>query len=131
MVERQQLAPTSRTRAVVIRVFIFQLSRDPQCMIGQLTRRTTPPKIEALLRAGQYPCGVQTPSTKPPFALEPGHFALRNRRPLSAPLELIRVCAPWAPHRLSQSTRRIRPPMDVVSATSAIVGLAVPVFQSA
>src|SRR5258706_2590290 len=36
-----------------------------------------------------------------------------------------------APRQLSQTTRPSRPPMEVISATSAIVGLAVPVFQSA
>ena len=36
-----------------------------------------------------------------------------------------------APRQLSQSIRPSRPFMEIVSATSAIVGLAVPVFQSA
>ena len=60
-------------------------------------------------------------------------FVLRNHsvrsvgRPFPLQLELVRVCAP-SPQQLSQSTR---PPMDVFSATSAIVGLAVPVFQCA
>src|SRR5258706_4897512 len=63
---------------------------------------------------------------------EAGQCVLRNhsirsvRRPFPPRLELLRVCAPCPQHSCPS-----RPPMDVVSATSAIVGLAVPVFQSA
>ena len=85
-------------------------------------------------------CSMHSLSTEPPpprrVWLETGHSALRDhlmysvRRPSPPQLERLRVCTP-CPQQFSHSTRPSRSLMEAVGATSAIVGLAIPVFKCA
>ena len=58
------------------------------------------------------------------------HLMYSVRRPSPPQLERLRVCTP-CPQQFSHSTRPSRSLMEAVGATSAIVGLAIPVFKFA
>ena len=66
--------------------------------------------------------------------LETGHFVLRldarSHNSLNCPESVLRASQRLSSQRLSQSNPP-QPPMEALSATSAIAGLAVPVFQCA